>query len=218
MKIKQGRPNYLLLFVMKLTGFIPTLIFFKPKIYYQNRKAQGRHIKGAAILMSNHTAFLDFILYMLIFVERIPRFLMAEVLFTKNKLFTWLLFGVGGIYLNRDKVGGGFVTHSLKTLERGGVVGVFPQGRLPVPGQKFPFKPGITMIAMKTDAPIIPIYTDGNYGINKRAHVMIGEPIYLREQFDCTNPTKEDVKKMTQYLESVMDSMQEEVERQKAKK
>ena len=47
---------------------------------------------------------------------------------------------------------------------------------------------------------------------------MIGEPIYLREQFDCTNPTKEDVKKMTEYLESVMDNMQAEVESQKAKK
>lgn len=214
---KQRKPNYLFVWFSKITGWLPVYIFFKPKLYYMNKKVQGRRIKGPAILMSNHTALLDFWMYLLIFWDRVPRFIMAEVLFKKGKFLNWMLYAMGGIYLNRDNVGFSFVTESLETLDKGGVVGVFPQGRLPVDGQKFPFKPGIAMIATKTDAPIIPVYTDGNYGIKKRAHVMIGEPIRLSDYFDCKNPSKEDLNKMTEFLSAKEDELEEELKRRMKK-
>jgi 1-acyl-sn-glycerol-3-phosphate acyltransferase len=164
--------------------------------------------------MSNHTSLMDFVLYLLLFWDRTPRFLMAEVLFSKNKMLSWLLYALGGIYVNRDNVGFGFVSESLETLDKCGLVGVFPQGRLPVNGKPFPYKPGIAMIASRTDAPIIPIYTDGNYGLKKRAHVIFGEPIYLKEHFDCTNPSKEDLQAMTDYLSAQMDELKLELNRQ----
>lgn len=208
------KPNYLLLGFTKLTGWLPTWVFFKPKLYYENKKKQSRNIRGAAILMSNHTSLLDFVLYLLLFWDRVPRFLMAEVLFTKNKIFTWLLYSLGGIYVNRENVGFGFVSKSLEILDKGGLVGVFPQGRLPVEGKTFPYKPGIVLIASRTKAPIIPVYTDGNYGLKKRAHVMIGEPIYLHEHFDCTDPSKEEIQQMTDFLSGKMDALKHELERQ----
>ena len=100
---------------------------------------------------------------------------MAEVLFNKGKMFSWFLYKIGGIFVNRDACDFTFVDDSLHVLDRKGVVGVFPQGRLPVGGKPFPYKPGIVLIALRTDAPIIPVYTDGNYGLFKRAHIMIGE-------------------------------------------
>ena len=38
----------------KITGFIPFWLAFRTKLYYVDRKLQGRHIKGPAIIMSNH--------------------------------------------------------------------------------------------------------------------------------------------------------------------
>ena len=129
------------------------------------------------ILVSNHKSLMDFVLYLILFFGKTVRFLMAEVLFNKGKLFANFLFAIGGIYVNRDACDFSFMNESVNILKKGGVVGVFPQGRLPVGGKPFPFKSGITYIALRSERPIVPVYTDGNYGIFKRARVVIGTPI-----------------------------------------
>ena len=80
-------------------------------------------------------------------------------------------------------------------------MGIFPQGRLPVGGKPFPFKPGIVLVALRTDAPIIPMYTDGNYSITGRAHVIIGEPIYLSDYVNGDEATDEEIQRLTKILE-----------------
>ena len=92
-----------------------------------------------------------------------------------------LLDLIGGIRVDRDVKTFGFVSHALEVLDKGGAVGVFPQGRLPVKGCHFPFTVSTAFIAIHSDAPIVPVYTDGNYGLLKRAHVVIGAPLQLRE-------------------------------------
>ena len=47
--------KYLLFDFVKITGAIPTLIYFRPKIYRYGKKEK---VKGA-IMMSNHVGFLD---------------------------------------------------------------------------------------------------------------------------------------------------------------
>ena len=42
----------------KITGVIPQAIIFRTKVYYEDKKAQSRNIKGPAIVVSNHTALL----------------------------------------------------------------------------------------------------------------------------------------------------------------
>ena len=104
-----------------------------------------------------------------------------------------------------------FVGQSLEILEKGGTVGIFPQGRLPVGGKPFPFKPSISYIALRCNAPIVPVYTDGNYGLFKRSHVMIGTPITLppAEEEDLT---KENYERLTRYLEQQEYKLKEELE------
>lgn len=200
--------NLTLAFV-KITGIIPALLFFKPKLHYKNKKIQGRRLPAPAILVSNHMSLMDFVLYLVVFPFRTIRFLMAEVLFNKGKLFANFLYALGGIYVNRDTYNFGFVSDSLEVLDAGGIIGIFPEGRLPVDGKTFPFTSSTAFIAMKTDAPIIPVYTDGNYGFTKRTNVVIGEPIYLREICDSTDSTPENLKKLTEYLEKEVRSLKE---------
>ena len=76
--------------------------------------------------------------------------------------------------MDRDAKSFDFVSHSLEVLDDGGIIGVFPQARLPVKGVKFPFTVSTAFIAIHSDAPIIPVYTDGKYGITKRTGVVIG--------------------------------------------
>lgn len=199
--IKKTNVSRLLVGFVKFTGFVPGWLLFKPKKYYVNRKAFKGALPKPCILMSNHTSLLDFVLYLIAFPFYTIRFWMAEVLFNKGKAFSWFLFKLGGIYINRDACDFSFVEESLEILDKNGRLGVFPQGRLPVNGCRFPFKPGIVTVALRTDAPIIPVYTDGNYGFTKRAHIVIGEPIYLREYCNSENPSDEEMEKLLAILE-----------------
>lgn len=208
--------NRAFLFFVKLLNFLPVWFLFKPKVYYEDGAV--KKLPRPAILMSNHTAFLDFILYLLLFFGRSVRFWMSEALFDKGGLFRRLLYALGGIKVERDLYELGFAEESCKTLSLGGVIGVFPQGRLPVDGKWFPFKPGIAIVALKTGAPIIPVYTDGNYGLTKRAHVMIGAPVYLRDYSTKEEPEKEELERLTKLLEQKTVALREELKRRMEQK
>ncbi len=177
-KIKESK--FVIGFV-KVTGALPALLFFKPKVYYSKANTKKQKLSRPSILVSNHTSLMDFALYLLVFFNVNIRFLMAEVLFGKNKLFSWFLYKLGAIFVNRDNFDFGFMGEALESLDKGRVIGIFPQGRLPVGDKVFPFKPSMAFIALHTDAPVIPVYTDGNYSLFKRARIIIGEEMYIKD-------------------------------------
>lgn len=187
---------------VKLTGLLPALLFLKPKIIRVGKKAK---LPAPCILVSNHRSLMDFVLYLLVFPFRTIRFLMAEVLFNKSKLFGWFLHAIGGIRVDRDGYEFGFVANSLEVLQKGGTVGIFPEGRLPVGGKPWPFTPSTAFIASKaSQTPIVPVYTDGNYGFFKRATVVIGEPMYLMEHTKENLTEQEQLQHLTKVLEDTV--------------
>ena len=210
--MKQKNVNHLLLWFVKLTGVPLALLFFKPKIYYVDKKVQSRRLPKSCILMSNHKSLMDFVFYLCLFFGKTIRFLMAEVLFNKGKLFASFLFGIGGIYVNRDNYDFSFMYETIKVLDKGGIVGIFPQGRLPVGDKEWPFKPSVTYIALNSDAPIVPVYTDGNYGLFKRAKVVIGTPIDIHEYCTQKNPNEAEIKRLTEMLQSKVEELKEFLE------
>ncbi|MBR4661183.1 MAG: 1-acyl-sn-glycerol-3-phosphate acyltransferase, partial [Clostridia bacterium] len=109
---------------------------------------------------------------------------------------------MGGIYVDRDGFDFGFVTKSEDVLRGGGVVGIFPESRIPKPGEERPleFKTSAAYIALRSDAPVIPVVTNGSYFSKKRARVMIGEPINVRDLSDPGLGEKEDLKNVSAKL------------------
>ncbi len=213
---KSPKPSRLLLAFAKITGFLPAMLFFKPKRYYLSEKSP-RRLPKPCILMSNHQSLMDFVLYLVLFPWRTLRFWMAEVLFNKGKFFSSFLYALGGVYINRDAYSFEFVEQSLEILDKGGTLGIFPQGRLPVKGKPFPFKPSIAYVALRTDAPIVPVYTDGNYGLFKRAHVMVGEPILL-PQVPEKELCKERYEELAAQLQKAVEELEEALKKRLEKK
>ena len=214
---KITKMNSLVLGFVKLTGALPAYLLFKPKVYRVNKKVR-RFPPKKAILMSNHTSLMDFVLFVLLFLFRNIHFLMAEVLFNKGKVFSWFLFKIGGIFVDRNACNFSFVEESLNVLDRNKSVFFFPQGRLPVNNTPFPFKPGIILVSVRTDAPIVPIYTDGNYGLFKRAHVMLGEEIYIKDYVDHEDLTNEELNDIAKMLEDKTYALKAELEKRLGKK
>lgn len=187
--------KFLYYFVL-ITALPVELLYFKRKTFYENKKKQNRKIKGKAIIVSNHRSTKDYMLFMFLFFFRRLHCLIAEVLFNKNFLFTHLLHIVGGIKVNRKDYDMSFIGEAEKILNKDKPIVIFPESKLETTDNFLSFSPTYILIALKSNAPIIPIYVDGNYGFFKRAHVTIGEPINLRDYCDNDNPNKEELEKL----------------------
>lgn len=185
----------------KITGWPAQFLCFRTKICYEAPEVQKRRIKGPAIIISNHTSVFDYAVYLFVFFGRTLRFQMAELLFEKKPLGT-LIRLLGGIRVDRNIHDMGAVLQSEKILRRGGVVGIFPEGRLPRAGETPPiaFASGAAFLALSTNVPIIPVYTNGCYFQKKRARVMIGRPVYVHDLLDPEKSDRENLEKITQSL------------------
>lgn len=166
----------------KITAWPVQKICFRTKIKYEDRSVQGRRIKGPAILVSNHTSVFDYAVYLFVFWGRTLRFQMAEVLFERKVLGLFLKM-MGGILIHRDSANLSFLSKSSDILANGGIVGIFPEGRLARKGEErpLPFKTGAAFLSLQTGVPIIPVYTNGSYFSKKRASVVIGKPCFPSE-------------------------------------
>ena len=193
---------------VKITGWPAQFICFRKKIYYEDRSVQSRHIRGKAILISNHLSVFDYPVAMFTFFSRTLRFQMSELVMNKPVLGQ-LLRMLGGIYVNRNTHDYGFMAKSEKILSQGGVVGICPEGRLPKKGETPPleFKTGAAYLALSTDTPIVPMVTDGSYfSFKNRAHVIIGKPINPLDVVDPNLNDKENIALLTRAMrEKIID-------------
>lgn len=194
---------------VKLTGVLPAWLLLKPRVHLA--PGAKRRLPKNCILVSNHISLMDFVLCILVFPLRTVRFLIAEVLYNRSKLLAVFLRAIGGIRVERDKMSFDFVSDALEVLDKGGAIGVFPQARLPLKGQQFPFTVSTAFIALKTSAPIIPVYTDGNYGITKRANLVIGEPLQLADYCQEGLSENDQLDHLTKLLEAKVYALKEEL-------
>ena len=204
----------------KFTSWPIQWICFRMKIHYQNKSIQSRKIKGPAIIISNHTSVYDFAVMLFVFPFRFLRYLMAELLFKKRSLGTFLKL-MGGIKVDRDSYSFTFINKSLEVLEKGGVVGIFPEGRLPNAGEArpLPFKHSAAYLAYLSEVPIIPVYTNGSYFRRKRAHVIIGEPIDVKKIIDEKNLSeKENIDNINNILRERIIELGNELQNRTTKK
>ena len=163
---------------VRITGWLPQWCCFRTKVIYEDRQRQSRRIQGPAIIVSNHTSVFDYAVMLFVFPFRTLRYQMAEVLFRKPVLGPFLKM-MGGLYVNRGGGNLSYMADSLQILRRGGVMGIFPEGRLPRPGETppLPFQEGAAFLAWSAGVKVIPVYTNGSYFQRRRARVVIGTPM-----------------------------------------
>ncbi|MBQ8163357.1 MAG: 1-acyl-sn-glycerol-3-phosphate acyltransferase [Clostridia bacterium] len=202
---------------VKLTSYPVELICFRTKIHYEDKKAQNRKIKGAAILISNHTSVWDFAQLMQVFFGRHIHCLAADILFDQNKAMNWFLKRLDMIKISREGKNFSFIEQSLDVLNKGGIIEIYPEARLPKPGEEFPleFKPSAAYIALLSRAPIIPVYTDGNYFGKGRANVVIGKKIDVNTLIDENAEASENIKRINDFVKDKIVKLKDELERKK---
>lgn len=187
---------------VKLTGWVFWAIVTRPKVHYEDKAVQSRFIRGGAIVMPNHLSVWDVAAMMCLFPTRTLRCVAAELMYEKNMVFTLFLKLLGTVRVDRNSFDFSFLSTCRTILEKGGVVELYPEARLPSPGQQglMPFKPSITCLALESGAPIIPVYTDGNYFNTKRNHLVIGKPIDVCDWYDSSLSKRDNILAITERL------------------
>ena len=197
--------------IVKVTAYPIELVVFRTKIHYEDKSVQGRKIKGPAIIVSNHTSVYDFAQMMQVFFGRHLHCLMADILY-RNRPMRWLLKELDGIKISREGKNFSFVEKSVDILKNGGVIEIYPEARIPEPNEVTPleFKPSAAYIAILSGAPIIPVYTDGNYFGKGRANVMIGKPINPSDIIDPSLEMSKNIETLTNYIRNKVISLRDE--------
>lgn len=200
-----------------ITGAPFLAIYFKTKIYYEDKAVSNRHVKGPALIIGNHFGVPDFIVSMYTLFPRKINIVSAEYPY-RNKLNAFGMRFFHGILADRRVNSLRFMDESVKCLRKGELVQIFPEGHNTDDGTIKPFMPSYLMIALRADVPIIPIITDGQYGLFKRNHILIGKPIYLDDLCTSVNPSREEIVQMNEAVRGEALRLQRLLETMKGKK
>ena len=101
------------------------------------------------------------------------RLMAKKELFQGNKLFAWLIAALGAFPVDREGADITAIKTALSSVKAGQKLIIFPQGtRGAAEGET---KKGAAMLAVKSRAPILPMYITEGKGFRCRATVVIGE-------------------------------------------
>lgn len=138
--------------------------------------------EGRAILCSNHISVLDPIV-LGITIKRPISFMAKKELFN-NILVAKLLKKLTAFPVDRGGSDLSAIRNSIDVLKKERILGIFPEGTRTQKIDLESAKPGVSLIAYKGKAPIIPIFIDSNYKLLSKINIYIGKPIMLDELFD----------------------------------
>ena len=195
-----------------VTGYPFNWIFFKRKIFYENKKSQGRYIKGGAVVISNHYNPLDYVSNVFVTFPRKLNVVASEDAF-RNRFMSFGMRFWGGIMADRRTYSLKFVDISASVAKKGQLVQIFPEGHNTPDGEIKSFYPSYILIAIKAGVPIVPIISDGRYSFFKRLHLMIGEKIYVSDYLDVNNYTRDDVYRVNEIIRNKVLELKAELDR-----
>ncbi len=169
-----------LLYVSKLVGHLVGGPLFRLRI--EGRRNVPRH--GPAVLCANHSSLLDPVALHAVTWRPIHFMMSAE--FYEDRRLRWLYRAFEAIPIGAASTGSGALAKAGAILDRSGVVGIFPEGRISRDGRLGPFRTGAAVLALRHGAPLVPAWIAGTYEalprharwIRPRAvRVRVGEPL-----------------------------------------
>ena len=194
----------------KVTGVIPFMMYFRLKFYHASKKNKSRPLKGGAIVISNHTSILDYFVVTFTFPFRKIRTLVSEALYS-HPLPGLMSKIMDDIVVHRERSDLSFMAKAEKALEKTQVISIVPEGHLVRTGKIDTFRPAVVYLALRTGAPIVPIYIDAHYNSWKRTRVITGSKIYLKDYCDETNPSPDKVRELCEMLRKKVEELKSQL-------
>jgi 1-acyl-sn-glycerol-3-phosphate acyltransferase len=170
------------------------LLFFPKIIGKKNSRINGR-----AVVISNHISNWDPLIITVLFKRQI--FWMGKSELFKSKIARLFFKLMKAFPVKRGEGDLAAIRHAFRILREEKLFGIFPEGTRIKGGELSKFEPGTSMIALKNDAPVVPLYIKGKYKLFRRMKVIVGEPIRLSDYVGSKTDTAA-VEAATRFLES----------------
>ena len=151
-------------------------IFLPTKVY----NAEAVPAEGPVIIASNHETMMD----MFMIGYRVKRYVkwMAKSELFRFKPFGWFLKKLGAYPVKRNTKDTQAVRTTDELLQKGEVVGIFPQGtRSRGRGRSLPVKAGFVRFAADNDATVVPVAVWGKLHIFGKGRVRFGTPFKVSD-------------------------------------
>ena len=150
-------------------------LIYRPKIINLGRL----FFRGKAILISNHFSLGDPI--RLAFVAPRPIHFMAKQELFDSKLKRFFLTQLLAFPVYRKQADMLSLKQAMAVLDKNHIFGIFPEGRRSLTGELDSFEKGAAFLAIRCNAPIIPIYADPYWKKRGQIRMIIGETIHPDE-------------------------------------
>jgi len=197
----------LLYIIAKIKFLIIFKLFFRLKVTGQQNIPQD----GPFIIVANHSSLLDPVILGVSIRPKII-FIAASYLF-EIRWLGYLLRKANSIPINRENYTNNIksLKQALKILQKGGVLGIFPEGGVDRQKEDLPIKAGAAFLATRVGVPIVPIKIKGADKVLPRGakfirslnkiEVEIKKPIYCSRQ---TNKNKEIIERVVKsYIKEI---------------
>lgn len=170
---------FMLLWLARILLWIPLSILHPT--FIRNRKKMP---KGKAIISCNHRSNWDIALYILNTREKIK--ILAKKELFKNRLFGAILKNFGAIVVDRNQNDVSAIKNCIKVLKDGKKLFIFPEGtRLKNEDEIIgEIKSGMTMIAIKTKTPIVPVWVNRKPKAFRKSVYTIGDAFELTDFYN----------------------------------
>ena len=136
--------------------------------------------RGGVLIVSNHQSYLDPVLL----AAKLPRplsFLSKSELF-EIPGFNWLIRSLNAYPVRLGEGDIGAVRETIRRLQEGHALNVFPEGSRTEDGEIAPMQPGVGLIVRRAGVPVVPAVIDGSFEAWPKAD-KIFHPHPIRVQF-----------------------------------
>ena len=146
-------------------------LLFLPSVHGRERIPDGR-----AVVCCNHSSNWDPLLIMVLAGFRHQLYAMAKVEISHWPVVGWILQKAGMIFVARGKADIGAVKAAMKYLKNDQQILIFPVGTRVSEEESASAKGGVSMLAVRTGAPIVPIYLESQMKLFHKTNIVFGEP------------------------------------------
>lgn len=171
-------------------------VFFQLRFSFQVKQTRKLDYKGPLLVAANHVTNWDpFVIHASIPVHM--AFMAKEELF-KIPVLGWIMKHEKAISVRRGAADRQAIRDALEALKNNRILGIFPEGTRSPNGSLRKFQPGMTMLAVKAQSPVLPVWLD--WSRKGKVTVIHGELLFPPD----VNSTREEQEAFTERVKFAM--------------
>lgn len=146
---------------------------------FEVRGAENVPPEGKVIVCANHQSAQD-PMVLATYIKRKIHFMAKKEVFSV-KLFAKVISALGAFPVARGENDLAAIRTCFKLLNENKALGIFPEGKRFSDGEMHAAQNGVSMIALRTGAAVIPAYIEGSYKPFRKMRLVVGKPVDLSD-------------------------------------